>query len=474
MTDQEIHKKLTLSICYEFIDKKIFALNKAPATDNWPGYVGMEVEMFPVHKSEHRGIPELLIHQNNPVFRALTQLAIQQEWQLFYEETETEKLLLVIKISEGETLTFEPGGQIEYSSQPFRCLDLVQTRLLEIQHLIEAALKTEGVGLIQMGLNPWHTVDQIGMQTPKKRYLAMDRYFRQHSPLSGPNMMRQTCSIQVCLDFGSNDTLLLKRYLAAQLLAPFAAAIFANSPYKEQKLTPSILSHRTSIWRDLDHKRTGFVALKSLSEDLNRQNAVEGYLDFALSCPIVFIENLSYLVPTKAITMKEWMTHGVNGVFPTLKDWELHLSLLFPEVRPRGYMELRSVDCQARYWQMVPAAFYVGLLYDSKNLDRVLDSLLPHIHKLHNLMSLALHGLENTLLQQHAKQLVLLAIEGLRRIERHYCGEASVHILSKFYHHFTEKDRCPAHDLIDRVQKAGRSFPVIDDFWFLEEQWKSL
>src|SRR3989338_4036275 len=108
----------------------------------------------------------------------------------------------------------------------------------------------------------------------------MDLYFRGMGSETGPKMMRLSCSIQVCLDFGQSNDLMLKRYLAAQLLAPIGAAIFANSPYLEQKMEANILSHRTAIWRSLDAKRTGFVGLKALNETFTREACVEAYLDY--------------------------------------------------------------------------------------------------------------------------------------------------------------------------------------------------
>ncbi len=41
----------------------------------------------------------------------------------------------------------------------------------------------------------------------------------------GRRMMRQTCTMQVNLDFGSSEEMLAKRYVAANLIAPFATAI---------------------------------------------------------------------------------------------------------------------------------------------------------------------------------------------------------------------------------------------------------
>jgi glutamate--cysteine ligase len=52
------------------------------------------------------------------------------------------------------------------------------------------------------------------------------------------------------------------------------------------------------------------------------------------------------------------------GVYPTMKDWETHLTTIFPEVRLKRYMEMRGAD--GGPWDIICAlpALWVGLLYD--------------------------------------------------------------------------------------------------------------
>lgn len=51
------------------------------------------------------------------------------------------------------------------------------------------------------------------------------------------------------------------------------------------------------------------------------------------------------------------------GQYPTLKDWETHLTTIFPEVRLKRYMEMRGAD--GGPWDSICAlpALWVGLLY---------------------------------------------------------------------------------------------------------------
>ena len=67
------------------------------------------------------------------------------------------------------------------------------------------------------------------------------------------------------------------------------------------------------------------------------------------------------------ITFREWLKNGYKGVYPTIKDFETHSTLFFPEVRAKGFLEIRSVDGQSKMWQSVPASMYAALLYDDEN-----------------------------------------------------------------------------------------------------------
>ena len=56
------------------------------------------------------------------------------------------------------------------------------------------------------------------------------------------------------------------------------------------------------------------------------------------------------------------------GEYPTLDDWEQHLTTCFPEVRLKRYMEMRGAD--GGPWGNICAlpAVWVGLLYDETAL----------------------------------------------------------------------------------------------------------
>jgi len=203
----------------------------------------------------------------------------------------------------------------------------------------------------------------------------MTSYFNRIGPL-GVRMMRQTCTVQVNLDFGSSEAQLARRYATANLLAPFATATFANSPVVDGKSTGH-RSYRANIWRGLDRSRAGFPNLDNVFAKMDKASAVQAYFDMVMAAPVVFIAKENYRVPDRTYNFAQWLNDASCKTKPTFADFKTHLSLLFPEVRARGFLELRSVDCQSRSWQEVPTAFYTGLLYDEQSLQKAHDLLTP-------------------------------------------------------------------------------------------------
>jgi glutamate--cysteine ligase len=61
------------------------------------------------------------------------------------------------------------------------------------------------------------------------------------------------------------------------------------------------------------------------------------------------------------------------GEKPTLDDWADHLTTLFPEVRLKRFLEMRSADSGPSRILCALPAFWAGLLYDSPSLDAAYD-----------------------------------------------------------------------------------------------------
>jgi glutamate--cysteine ligase len=451
---------MNLEDCRRWLEEKTFHLQ--PETyqkshPDWPGAVGLEIEMLPLVINEQGGVPSKVTLQgrSGSLASSLRQVAKRHHWDVKESSDRgQEPLLINVFMDQKDNLSFEPGGQLEFSSKPYECLSDAIKRTKSIQDILDRELRELAqVTLTQVGLNPWHSVDELGLQMQKPRYQAMNDYFSAISPY-GPRMMRQTCTVQVNLDFGRDESTMAKRYLASLLLAPFAGAIFNNSGISERK-SAGMTGLRSKVWRHMDPSRTGVPPLKHLKTHLNKSACVDTYFDFLKDARVVFVTGLDFKVIHSPTTWSDWVSCGIDGVFPTQDDFETHMSLLFPDVRARGFLELRSVDCQARPWQFVPAAWWTGLLYDAKACDAVIETLLPHENQMDELLDAAAFGLQDHRLAEGAKSLFTLAREGLARLPGCYYGEGALQGLERFAEAFTLRGRVPSNDLLDRMPPSG-------------------
>ena len=324
--------KLTENECCKEVCEKVFRYlpeDFREKNGDFEGMIGIEVEML-LAKTSNNKVESLKLYGDNSLSELLSDFKLEGDK---VSPVSIDNKLFSIQLSNGGQLTFEPGAQLEYSTKPYACLSDAVTRLRQVQDKIERIALEVGAEVYNLGINPWQTVDQIGLQMNKPRYKAMDAYFNSISTY-GRRMMRQTCTVQVNVDFGKDEQTLVKRFLASQYLAPFMTAIFANSPVVDNKLT-EFKSFRSKVWQELDPSRTGFVDLKPVEENPTKKACVDTYFEALMEGHVIFIEKLDYEVPEEKITFREWLKNGYKGVYPTLKDFETHSTLFFPEVRAK-------------------------------------------------------------------------------------------------------------------------------------------
>ncbi|MFW7381357.1 MAG: glutamate-cysteine ligase family protein [Oligoflexus sp.] len=460
--------------CRQWVAEQVFRLRprdyclKHP---KWPGMVGIEVEMQCYWQSsldadDPQWVP---LFGEKSLAQALLGLQAQKpEWR-FETLPQDPHLLLAIHLEKGDQITFEPGGQLEISSKPYPCLVDAIRRVHQVTSFLREYLRGHQIALMQIGANPWFDTERLELQMTKPRYRAMNEFFNSVGPY-GRQMMRLTCTIQVNLDFGEDDPTLAKRYLVANLLAPVATAIFAYSAFSSGQPN-GFKSYRSRIWQGLDDTRTGFPNLGRIVKDLNKDACVDVYMDRLMACRVVFIEALNFKTDTNGLTFGEWLENGFDGVYPTEKDFLTHMSLFFPEVRARGFMELRSVDVQSPVWQVVPACFFTALLYDEENLDRLLK-ILPHDNQsIDRLWRQSSYGLADDELRNISLQVMDLAQTGFNRLPSCYQGDHAGQVFTAFTERFTKKGRSPADDLLDAHRESGNDRLTPKTVYELEAAW---
>jgi glutamate--cysteine ligase len=160
-------------------------------------------------------------------------LGVEIEWHTIYLDQphlpvpfhRLESAARAVALPGGSRLTFEPGGQVELSSQPLPGFESGTAITADAQALT-AALADIGVGLVGVGLLPG-TPRPRALRSP--RYDAMEAHFDAFGT-AGRTMMRQTAAIQVNVDLGATGDS-PTRWQTAHALGPLLAAVFANSPF---------------------------------------------------------------------------------------------------------------------------------------------------------------------------------------------------------------------------------------------------
>jgi glutamate--cysteine ligase len=249
---------------------------------------------------------------------------------------------------------------------------------------------------------------------------------------AGAQMMRQTAAFQISLDLGDETWL---RWRVLNAAAPYLAAIFANSPIYARQDT-GWQSARTLVWRNVDPLRTGIPYAES--------NPVQAYLDFALAAPAILCPNTS----PDAVPFGTWLRQAE----PTLEEWHEHLSTLFPEVRPRGHVELRSIDAIAPEWYAAPVAVCAGIVYDPGTLRAVNELLGSPDGSL--LDQCGREGLHDPAIGRTAAALFELALDGCRRLPRGYFVASDLEEATAFFERYTRRGRAPADELVESAVAA--------------------
>ncbi len=290
----------------------------------------------------------------------------------------------------GGTITYEPGGQIEFSAPAGSVADSISV-VTAVHTVLDAAARAHGVVLLSCGLDPVTPLDAVPLQLTGERYRRMDRYLGAIGS-AGLRMMRQTASLQVNID-PSGDPEATWRMLNAA--APVLTALFANSPLYGGADTGH-RSYRAQSWRTLDAARTGLFA---------GDDPAGEYARFALDAPYMLTGE-----DVQPRAMRAHLTTGAAG----LAEWTAHLTTLFPEIRPRGWFEVRSIDAQPVADLAAPLVLLAGLTGDLASLRAASELLGRPDPAL--LVQAGVAGLRHPTLLRQARELTAIAGDGFARM----------------------------------------------------------
>ncbi len=312
--------------------------------------VGVEWEKIGVYRENAKGIRYSGPNGVEAIFKALMK---KFEWQGVFSG-----LHVIALKKNGSSITLEPGGQIELSGRKAAFLSENARELHNHLRELKEVSEPLGIAWLGVGLQPVSAVETIEW-VPKERYAIMRERLKTRGALTYC-MMKQTASIQIALDYTSENDAVEKLRLAMGL-SPVLSAIFANSPISAGEWN-GFYSKRAYIWSQTDPERTGIIY-----NVFDPAFSFDDYLEYALKVPMLFILREEKWLPVDGLRFGEFLENGFGGYTATEHDWELHLTTIFTEARLKKYVEIRSADCQNRDLGMSVPALLKGLFYDASS-----------------------------------------------------------------------------------------------------------
>jgi glutamate--cysteine ligase len=331
-------------------------LEKGSKPDRSAWRIGTEHEKFAFYHDTLEPVP---YEGERGIGALLDGLADKYAWKRVKEGANTIALLEDNKSS----ITLEPGGQFELSGAPLEHLHQTCAETGEHLSQLRDVAGKMGISFLGLGMSPLWSLEETPIM-PKGRYKIMRAYMAKVGRL-GRQMMFRSCTVQTNLDFGSEADM-VKKFRVSLALQPIATALFANSPFAEGRLN-GFLSYRGHIWTDTDPDRTGMLPWV-----FEPGMGFERYAEYALDVPMYFVYRAGQYIDASGQSFRAFMDGklpALPGERPTEKDWEDHLTTIFPEVRLKTYLEMRGADSGP--WSRLCAlpAFWAGILYDDAALE---------------------------------------------------------------------------------------------------------
>jgi glutamate--cysteine ligase len=414
-----------------------------------PDRIGLEQEQFAV-KVGAGGQPagRIRLHGTNGALATLDRLAsgVNSPWQRQVSASG----LGEYRLANGGRITFEPGAQVEHSSAVHPNLVAALDDLNQVSDRLNQAFRSRGAVLAASGIDLWHDIEDAPQQLRAGRYISMADYFDQRSQW-GRVMMRHSASLQINLDHGP-DGVWQERWRLANLMAPFVLATFAVSP------GPLGVSTRALAWQGLDPTRTGFPALLVADND---DSPLDVWAEAALDADVMMfrLADGSYATGTPGWSFRDWIEQGhAEHGWPTIEDLDYHLTTLFFEVRPRGFLELRSCESLPARWLPAPVLLITSLLYEDQarsNALALLDSCQSRLPELWRQAARA--GIRAPEIGPLADRLWGIALAGAARLPSELTGNQAIVVARTFLERFTFAGRMPADELNELMDDPRRT-----------------
>ncbi len=332
--------------------------------------IGAEHEKFIFYRDDLSAVTYEGSNGRSGIKDLLEYIESNFDWEPKYEDGN-----LIRLEKNGASITLEPSGQIELSGAPLKTVHEIAKETYDHFEQLTEACDAFGMDILGLGYHPTQTLSDAPMM-PMSRFKIFNEFFKENDYDSALNLASSTCSTQVNLGYTSEEDM-VKKLRVSLALQPIATALFANSPFDSGEDSGN-KSNRSHITENAADGRYGFMMPVAFEEDFGFKK----YTDFVMNMPVLgayegdhfeFLHGkrlpFNQCVQKHSIHMDDDHEHLL-----TMNDWFNHINTIWPEVRMRQWLEMRGTDVGSST-EMINAlpAFWVGILYDDKALDKAYD-----------------------------------------------------------------------------------------------------
>lgn len=313
--------------------------------------IGMWDDLTPLQYSDRK----LASGQTQPGAATLLNLLSRENHWPKIHNTQGQPMGLTTPIGK---VSLEPGSQVELSTDPFADIVTIKEKVDQFEKTVSDITTPWGLSWIGLGVNPVSKVKDIEL-IPSTRYAIMDQFLNQRGTL-GTSMMRRTSSVQINLDYTSEEEA-IEMLKVSLLVAPVSYALFGNSPFLEGKET-GYTSFRGKIWQETDPSRTGLLP-EVFANDFN----FDDYANYLWHEPLMFVQDskTNYL-PGNGFSLSQIEQGAIKGVSCSEDNQLNAMRQLFSEARIKiGYVEVRSIDGLLPQDRYAASSFWLGILYSN-------------------------------------------------------------------------------------------------------------
>ena len=262
-------------------------------------------------------------------------------------------------------ISLEPASQIEISIAPYARISDIEAAYKRFRDTLDPVLKGLGYELVSLGYNPIRKALDMPLY-PKLRYKFMDEYFTEIGT-HGHRMMRASAATQVSIDY-SSEADAIRKARVANAIAPVLGAICDNAPVFEGEPNTKPLT-RLLLWRDVDNARCRVIpGLYDDDFDFGK------YADWLLGTRPIFVTRAAADDPDgKVLRPDGGKTAAEIYADAPMEEGDIEhlMSMFWPDVRVKHFVEIRPVDSLPAELALGYTALIKGLFYSVRILAAV-------------------------------------------------------------------------------------------------------